>query len=122
MSTIAIAVNGEPLFNWEGDEAAAQHILEAFPQGARASGQVPRQLADACVAYLSQGSLLAAGPVGQEFQMMGVIWHILNADTCNPEHPGKIVNYVGSVDFAVDLEIGEKKFTAYIEATSKFDA
>ena len=38
-STIKVAVNGNPAFTWEGDEAEAKKVLEAFPNAARHPGQ-----------------------------------------------------------------------------------
>ena len=73
MGRIAIAVNGKQIFVWNGDEASIKNILDAFPRGARGVGMAPHALADTCVAKLSSGSLLSTDPVGQEFQMMGVI-------------------------------------------------
>ena len=62
------------------------------------------------------------GQAGQEMQMIGVIWHILEAETHNAEHPGKIADYAGAVDFLVDLRTTDQGFTADVTAQSKFDA
>ena len=53
---------------------------------------------------------------------MGVIWRILEAETHNAEHPGKIADYAGAVDFLVDLRTTDQGFTADVTAQSKFDA
>ena len=116
MGTITVAIDGESIFTWDGDEAAVKHVLEDFPHGASSVGMTPRALADNCVAHLSKG--LRAG----EMQMIGVIWHILEAETHNAEHPGKIADYAGAVDFLVDLRTTDQGFTAHVTAQSKFDA
>jgi hypothetical protein len=121
MSTIKVAVDGKPAFVWEGDEAATKHILEEFPVAARGVGMTPRELADNCMGHFRTGSLVSEDRVGQEMQMMGIIWHVLEAETGNAEHPGKIADYVGSVDFVVDLSPRDQGFTADITATSRFD-
>jgi hypothetical protein len=61
---------------------------------------------------------------GQEMQMVGVIWRILEAETHNAEHPGKIADYAGvAVDFFVDLRTTDQGFTVQVTAAhSKFDA
>ena len=85
----------------------------------------PRALADNCVAHLSKGLCVGdeeQGQVGQEMQMIGVIWHILEAETHNAEHPGKIADYAGAVDFLVDLRTTDQGFTVQVTAHSKFDA
>jgi hypothetical protein len=54
---------------------------------------------------------------GQEMQIMvGVIWRILEAETHNAEHPGKIADYAGAV------ETTDQGFTVQVTAHSKFDA
>ena len=123
MGTIKVTVNGKPAFSWEGDESAIRNILEQFPVGARGVGMTPRALADNCVGhFLRKGKPLAKDQVGQEMQMMGVLWHILQAESSNAEHPGKIANYAGIVDFAVDLLPSPKGFSANITASGRFDS
>ena len=117
MGTIKIAVGGKPMFSWDGDESAVNTILNAFPKGARSVGMSPQELANNCIAHLSSGSLLARDRVGQEMQMMGVIWRILESKTNNAEHPGKIGEYASAIDFEVDFELTDRGFTAQV---SKF--
>jgi hypothetical protein len=93
MGMTTVAIDGESIFTWDGDEAAVKHVLEDFPHGAASVGMTPRALADDCVAHLSKGLRVGdeeQGQVGQEMQMVGVIWRILEAETHNAEHPGKI--------------------------------
>ena len=123
MGTITVAIDGESIFTWDGDEAAVKHVLEDFPHDAASAGMTPRALADNCVAHLSRRvGDEEQGQAGQEMQMMGVIWHILEAETHNAEHPGRIADYAGAVDFLVDLRITDQGFTAHVTAQSKFDA
>ena len=53
--------------------------------------------------------------------MMGVLWHILKAETGSTEHPGKIADYAGSVDFVV-LAMHDKGVTANVTATSRLNS
>jgi hypothetical protein len=99
---IKIAVDGKPLFNWQGDEAAVANILEAFPRGAKGVGQSAEAFAQTCMYHLLDGRLASSDKVGQEMQMMGVTWLILTRDTGHPDHPGKIGDYVPHTDFAVE--------------------
>jgi hypothetical protein len=96
-STFEISINGKKVFTWEGDQEAAEHILEAFPRAAEHVGMTARQFANNCV------HALIKDPVGQEMQMMAVIWCILESETGNPDHPGTYSAYVGAADFTVDL-------------------
>jgi hypothetical protein len=85
----------------------------------------PRALADDCVAHLSKGLRVGdeeQDQAGQEMQMVGVIWRVLEAETHNAEHPGKIADYAGAVDFFVDLRTTDQGFTVQVTAHSKFDA
>jgi hypothetical protein len=50
--------------------------------------------------------------------MMGVIWHILESETGNAEHPGKIGDYVSYTDFNVDFEIGDTDAVAHVIAST----
>ena len=122
MATIKVAVDGKLAFIWEGDAASIKNILEKFPVGARSVGMTPRKLADNCIGHFRTGSLVSKDRVGQEMQMMGVLWHFLEAETGNAEHPGKIADYAGNVDFVIDLSLRDQDFTANITATSRFDA
>ncbi len=68
----------------------------------------PRAMADNCVAQLSKGLRVGdeeQGQAGQEMQMVGVIWRILEAETHNAEHPGKIADYAGAVAFLSIFEL-----------------
>jgi hypothetical protein len=122
MSTMKIAVDGELIFNWDGDEAAVQNILERFPHGARSVGVTPEALADASIMHLNNDSFLSADSVGQEMQMMGVIWRILTSETGDAEHPGKVSTYAANTDFDVNIEIGAGRFTMHVNARSRFDS
>ena len=101
MGTIAIAVDGKQVFNWQGDEVEAEQILRDFR---------------------GDGRLLWEGRVSQEMQMMGVVWRILETETNDPEHPGKFADYIGNTTFDVDLEMHGGGFMATIAATSKLDS
>ncbi len=125
MGMITVAIDGESIFTWDGDEAAVKHVLEDFPHGAASVGMTPRALADNYVAHLSKGLRVGdeeQDQAGQEMQMVGVIWRILEAETHNAEHPGKIADYAGAVDFFVDLRTTDQGFTVQVTAHSKFDA
>ena len=122
MGTIAIAVDGKQVFNWQGDEVEAKQILKDFRRAARHAGLTPEEFSDNCVKHLRDGRLLSEGRVGQEMQMMGVVWRILETETNDPEHPGKFADYIGNRNFDVDLEMHGGGFTATIAATSKLDS
>lgn len=122
MSTMKIAVNGKLIFNWDADETAIANILEAYPRGARGTGTTPAALADASIVHLATGELMTDDRVGQEMQMMGVVWRILTADTGNADRPGKVSTYAANTDFNVNIEIGAATYTVHIDARSKFDS
>jgi hypothetical protein len=85
MGTIAIAVDGEQVFNWQGDEAEAKHILEQFPRGAHHVGMTPEELSDEGIGQLlKDGRFLSESRVVREMQMMGVIWRILEMEINDP--------------------------------------
>ena len=84
----------------------------------------PTEFASACIQRLSSRALRTQGRVGQEMQMMGVIWFILQADTNNVEHPGKIQDYAANTDFAVNLHVDaiQGEIVADIVAKTWFNA
>jgi hypothetical protein len=57
-------------------------------------------------------------------QMMGVIWFILQSDTNNPEHLGKIADYAETTNFRINLAIDRDAgcITANVMAWPQFDA
>jgi hypothetical protein len=120
MGKIKVELDGNPIFDWDGDADAVAKILKDVPERARAVGQTPEVFAQSCVAYLQ--NLGKATKVGQQMQMAVVIWLILTRDTGNPEHPGKVGDYVPNTDFVVDIERGKTKLEFNIQATSKFHA
>jgi hypothetical protein len=125
MGTITVALDGDTIFTWQGDEAEVRRVLETFPRGAARVDLTPQELAEHCVTYLSKGLRIEdkeQGPVVQGMQMMGVIWHILEAETHSAENPDKIADYAGTTDFDVDLQRTVKGFTVHVQAHSKFDA
>jgi hypothetical protein len=74
MGMITVAIDGETIFTWDGDEAAVKNVLEDFPHGAASVGMTPRALADNDVAHLSKGLRVGdeeQDQAGQEMQMVG---------------------------------------------------
>jgi hypothetical protein len=123
MGTIAIAVDGEQVFNWQGDEAEAKHILEQFPRGAHHVGMTPEELSDEGIGQLlKDGRFLSESRVVREMQMMGVIWRILEMEINDPERPGKVADYIGNTNFDVDLQMHGEGVMATMAATSKLDS
>ena len=119
MGTIRVAIDGEPLFTWSGDETAVAETLEAFPKIAHRVGKTAEEFSHDCLANLGLLPELEK-EASQEVQMMAVIWRILKADTHHPEHPGKIADYVGAVNFDVDLQLSERGFKAEVLAFPRF--
>jgi hypothetical protein len=102
MPTIAINVNGKPVFSWECDADLIRDVLADFPRAARHVNKTPTSLAHGCLANLIRdGSLLAND--GQEVQKMAAVWCVLKSDTRNAEHPGKIADYAAAIDFDVNF-------------------
>jgi hypothetical protein len=78
MGTIAIAVDGNHVFNSQGDEAEAKHIIEELPRGAYHVGMTPEELSDEGIGQLlKDGRFLSESRVVRKMHMMGVIWRIL---------------------------------------------
>jgi hypothetical protein len=102
-STFEIFVDGKSVFTWKGDQEAVEHIFEAFPGAAEHAGMTERQFADNCVHLLIEQGHIMSDSAGQEMQMMAILWRVLEAETGNPDHPGRIASYVGAADFTVDL-------------------
>jgi hypothetical protein len=92
----------------------AKQILKDFRCAARHVGLTPEEFVDNCVQHLRDGRLLSEGRVGQEMQMMGVVWRILETETNDPEHPGKVADYIGNTNFDVDLEMHGGEQTRFV--------
>jgi hypothetical protein len=107
-STFEVSVDGSKIFTWEGDREVVENVREAVPRGAKDAGVTEDQLADMSIHLLiKEGHLISTDPVGQEMQMMAIVWRILETETGNPNHPGKIASYVGGADFSVDIHSTE---------------
>jgi hypothetical protein len=121
-STIQISLDTNPIFTWEGGEDSAKEILEAIPAIAASANVSPLQFSDMCLALMLKESALMSNPVEQLGQMRGIIWRILQSETGNDQHPGKISDYVGAVNFVADITPIDQGCTIRIEATSDYDA
>ena len=121
-NTIAISVDDKPLFTWEGDESAVKNILEAVPRAAKHVGLDVQSFAGSCLSHLVAGGKLLSDPIGQEMQMMTVIWAIVTQSTNNPKHPGKIGDYVATTDIDIDLHLEGGKVVIDVNATGKLDS
>jgi hypothetical protein len=69
---------------------------------------------------LTDEKLESSSEALQEAHVMGIIWSILQIAPSG--HPGKIADYVGVTDFAVNLSPRDTGYQAHIEAEFKFDA
>lgn len=124
MGTIAVSVDGRPIFSWDGDEDAIKNVIDRFSIGAEAIGHSADDLASHAIAHLSGRELHMKERVEQEMQMMGVIWFILQTDTDKAGRPGKIKDYAANTDFTVDLHVDAAagKIAADIDAQTWFNA
>jgi hypothetical protein len=102
MGTMAISVEGHPVFSWDGDEVTVQNVLREFPHIAERLGISVNDLAMSSLAGTSDGGLWKE-PRVRDLQMKAIIWLILNSPTNHPDHPGKISDYAGTLIFNVDL-------------------
>jgi hypothetical protein len=66
MGTIAVSVDGDPIFNWQGDEAAITQLMEAFPSAAEHVGLTPNKFAQACVSHLSSDMRTSKVPLAKK--------------------------------------------------------
>jgi hypothetical protein len=127
MGTVTVMVNDKHLFDWEGDEAAVQKVLEEFPRMAEDKGLTPGSLADINVRRLATGSRSSTDPVAT----MAVMWRILTAKSHDARRPGLIGDYVpngilaacidtiGPLSYHLDVAIAEK--TIVIRYMGGFD-
>jgi hypothetical protein len=124
MGKISIHVDNKPVFSWEGDEAAVTEVLETIPVMADRCGMSPGELADHCMhQLLTDRKLEADSEDAQELHMLGIVWSILQLDSENADHPGKIADYAGAVDFAINLiPRGDTGYQVHIEGEPKFNA
>jgi hypothetical protein len=115
---INIAINGEKAFDWEGGKAEIDRIREAVPKAAEHSNVPPHALADTSLKHLVDHGLVES-EAGRKMQIMAVLWRIFEAETGDPEHPGKIGDYVSHTGFDIDIRPGNGGLHIEIRATSK---
>jgi hypothetical protein len=113
-----ITLNQNPLFSWESDQDTIDRILEDFPRAAEVGGRTPEAFAGDILKRLPD-VLRSDDDVMQEIATMGVLWWILQFETSNAEHPGKVADYAAGTDFKAHLTLtrsgGTIKLTTIIQ-------
>ena len=113
-----IALNGKSLFNWTGTSSEIDAIDEAVHKGlAATTDRSPEDVAKATVALLPQTGLATAGP-GRQFQMMVIVWWILEQQSTHPDHPGEFRDHLPVWDFSIDLRIGQGSISVAVLASA----
>jgi hypothetical protein len=115
-SEIRVTFNDKPLFVWHGGTVAVTNILQEFAGTAANAGMPTEALAQVC---LLRPDLVGHREIDRETQMMGITWLVLTAPTNNPEHPGRVADYINTTDFEVSITVDkdEEKFELAILAT-----
>ena len=118
MGTLSVKFDGKSAFDWTGDKAEIDGLGAAFRTAAKNVKLKPGVFADNAVRHFAESGFLTADPVGQEMQMMAIVYFILLLDSGHPTHPGKIRDYLPACDFDVDLRAAGGSCEANIVGTS----
>jgi hypothetical protein len=101
--TINVSINGNKLFEWEGNAEEVGEIDEWVRELARDKGVTPELVAQAAmVGVLKNGRL-------RTFTRRDAIlvWKLLSQPTGNPDHPGFYRDYIEVWDFDIDIDAND---------------
>jgi hypothetical protein len=109
MSKINVALNGMPLFAWEGDlagldsdEAELMLRLERGAAECGIPGATAKDLLFNAVRHLSvNGHFTMTDP---EIEQQCVLSYLLSRPTTHPQHPGRFRDYISVWDFSFDIK------------------
>jgi hypothetical protein len=118
MGTISISVRGKPIFKRAGDQAAIVRILESWSTMKVSGGDSPKALAEDGIQYMIENGKLRSDETSQIMQKAGIIWLVLNLDTGDAKHPGKLYQYAVFTDFDVNLDPSNGGFQFRVVATT----
>ena len=82
-------------FNWEGDDAAIENVMNSMQKLADHAGTSPEALAHSFLRHLPTTGL-RTDPGQQEVQMMAILYAVLQMPTNLPDRPGAIYNYAAT--------------------------
>ena len=89
MGTLSVKFDGKSAFDWTGDKAEIDGLGAAFRTAAKNVKLKPDVFADNAVRHFAESGFLTADPVGQEMQMMAIVYFILSLDSGHPTHPAR---------------------------------
>jgi hypothetical protein len=109
MSTIKVAVEGNPLFVWTGDsddlknsEADLRSRFQQAIDAAKVSGATVDDLIHSTVKYIAEsGRFTTDNP---ELEMRAVVSFILAQPSTHSQHPGRFRDYISVWDFSFDIK------------------
>ena len=100
--TLTVAINGRPLFTWDGGAAELAKIESDVVRKLAASMNVtPQHLAQSFVqTIVGHGGFITSDP-GNEMAVM--VYFVAQAESDHPDHPGRIGDYLEVWDFTADI-------------------
>ena len=100
---ISVKLNGETLFNWEGDASEVAKIEKETARIAKAEGYTVEQIAQTAIMSLNRDATLFDHPT-----MMFILALLLTQPSPDKDHPGHIRD-VEACRFAFDIVPGAEK-------------
>jgi hypothetical protein len=117
---VTVAINGEKLFEWEGNADAVSHIDEAAARIASIGNVTLQALWESVLLNIVRSKGFSSS--NPEAEMMLVLWGIISTPTDDPDHPGAFRHYMSAWDFNFDIEIDEGRKRFKVNAKGAFTA
>jgi hypothetical protein len=113
MSEVRINLSSGRAFVWTGTREQGVCVIKAMESVAEKGGITFEVFTHNCLRYVLKGGDWRDG------LMPGLLALVLQSETRNPEHPGRIVEYLDNTDFTVAIAGDNERFEISANATSR---
>jgi hypothetical protein len=120
MSEVRISLSNGRTLEWSGSSEQGRCIINAIESVASKGGATFDAFTHSCIKHAMQDAALA-GEVPEPL-LLGIVALVLQSNTENQEHPGRIIDYLDNTDFKINFVDKGKSFVMDVNATSRFDS
>ena len=124
-TVLRISLDGELLFEWEGDRAAIERLHEALSEKCRTADLIPETVALACLRRIHrQGRWVSSSRAGKRGEMAYIAWLALQT---RAENGVRVADYAGlenhvDVNFRIEEGPDGASWGAEIRGRTKSDS
>jgi hypothetical protein len=119
MSEVRISLSNGRTLEWSGSREQGRCIINAIESVASKGGVTFDAFTHSCIKHTQRAALSSEVP---EPLLLGILALVLQSETENQEHPGRIIDYLDNTDFKIEFSDNGKSFAMDVNATSRFDS